>query len=158
MTARDRFTDAEWTTVGRAPFMTGVFIASSDLSDAIGIVRELLTVEALVAAEANKHRGLALAKQIFADIEAGTLSSDVGALNDEPETRTRALESVISAVRLVAANDPAQAPAYRDWLVRIAHGVAEATREGRVLRFAHRMSGHEKSALAELERALRAAA
>jgi hypothetical protein len=158
MTDRDLFTAAEWETVGRAPFMTGAFIVSADLSDAIGIVRELLTVEALVAQEAAKPDGLPIAKAISSDVEAGTLSTDVGVLNDEPQTRTHALESVVAAVRLVATNAPSVAPAYRAWLTHIAHGVAEATREGHVLGFARHVSATEKNALAELEHALSTAA
>jgi hypothetical protein len=158
MTDKDLFTASEWETVGRAPFMTGAYIVTADLSDAIGVVRELLTVEALVAKEAAKPDGLPLAKAISSDVEAGTLSTDVGALNDDPQTRTRALESVVAAVRLVATNAPSVAPAYRDWLTRIAHGAAEATREGHILGFARRVSDTEKTALAELEHALNSAA
>ena len=154
MTDRDLFTEEQWETVGRAPFMAGAFIVSADLSDAIGIVRELLTVDALVAQEAAKPDGLAIAKAISADVEAGILSTDVGVLNDEPATRSHALESVVAGVQLVATYAPAVAPAYRDWLKQIAHGVAEATREGHLLGFARKVSGSEKSALAELEHAL----
>jgi hypothetical protein len=158
MTDRDLFTAAEWETVGRAPYMTGAFIVSADLSDAIGVVRELLTVEALVAEEAAKPDGLPIAKAISADVESGTLSTDVGALTNEPQTRTHALESVVAAVRLVAVNAPSVAPAYRAWLTQIAHGVAHATREGHILGFARRVSETEKAALAELEHALNSVA
>jgi hypothetical protein len=154
MSDRDLFTTVEWETVGRAPFMAGAYIVTADLSDAIGVVRELLTVEELVAKEAAKPHGLPIAKDISADVEAGWLSTDVGALSDQPDARTHALEQVVKAVRLVAANAPSVAPDYRDWLTRIAHGVAEATREGHVLGFARRVSETEKTALAELENAL----
>lgn len=150
MTLKERFSPTEWTAVGRAPYMVGVLIVTSDLSDPIGIATELLTAEDVVAAEAHKNNGSPLAREIFADIEAQQLSTDVGDLGDDAGARSSALTALGVALAAVETHTPAEAEEYRAWLYRVAVAVAEATREGGTFLHRKKVSAEEKKALAEL--------
>jgi hypothetical protein len=73
------------------------------------------------------------------------------------ETPPAAMASTIkAAVAAVAAKDPAEAAAYRDTLMKIANGVAEAASEGGFLGMGKKLvSEQEQAALAEIANALK---
>jgi hypothetical protein len=150
MTLRDRFSDSDWEAVGRAPYMVSVLIVTSDLSDPIGIATELLTAESVVATEAAAPGSSPFAREIFADIEAQRLNTDVGVLGDDAGVRSAALEALGIALAAVETFAPAEAAEYRALLYRVAVAVAKATREGGNLFARKRISDGEKAALAEL--------
>jgi hypothetical protein len=150
MTLKQNFSDSDWTAVARAPYMVGVLIVTADLSDPISIATELLTAESVVAAEASTPDGTPIAREIFADIEAERVSTDVGALGDDGSARSAALRDLGMALAAVDTSAPAAARAYRAWLYRVAVAVAESTREGGHFFTRKRVSENEKRELAEL--------
>jgi hypothetical protein len=150
MTLKELFSDSDWTAVARSPYMVGVLIVTSDLSDPIGIATELLTAESVVASEADKPDGEPLAREIFADIEAQNINTDVGALGDDGSARSAALTELGVALAAIDTSAPTEAQRYREWLYAVAVAVAESTREGGHFFTRKRISADEKRELSEL--------
>lgn len=150
MTFKQNFNDSDWTAVARAPYMVGVLIVTSDLSDPISIATELLTAESVVAAEADNPDGEPIAREIFADIEAQNVDTDVGALGDDGSARSAALTELGIALAAIDTSAPTEAQRYREWLYSVAVAVAKSTREGGHFFTRKRISAEEKRELVEL--------
>jgi hypothetical protein len=71
------------------------------------------------------------------------------------EIRARAIEGVRQAASVVEAKAPADAQAYKDWLLHVSENVAKASKEGGFLGFGGvAVSDAEKATLAEIRTAL----
>ena len=75
--------------------------------------------------------------------------------NSPLEARTYLIAGCVQAARLVAEKAPAEAPAFRAWLLQLAREAAEATKKGGFLGFGGRsISPQEQTILHELATAL----
>jgi hypothetical protein len=101
-------------------------------------------------------------KAIVADLETGegrTAGRDYvksrmeGAKRED--IKARAIEGIRQAASVVDAKAPADAQAYKDWLLHVSENVAEASKEGGFLGFGGvAVSDAEKATLAEIRTAL----
>jgi hypothetical protein len=154
MSTKKDYTDAEWKSITTAPFLAGLFITMADPSGLAGIAKEALAVgKALADTEAGSQPEI-VASLVGALKEGGF--SGRPELPDLPKGDLAATRGAISghlkeAVSAIAARSPAEADAFKTWLVAAARKAAEAAKEGGFLGFGGTLvSEKEQSALAEL--------
>jgi hypothetical protein len=147
---REQFTQEEWQALCAAPWAVGRYMAAA-VGGKLQEVRELLAL------------GAALRRALVQDaddtlvgaVAAAILSDDrlIGGSNLHAADRTELLAAVAAAGTLVAASP--HGPAYRRWLIELAHVVATAEADGGFLGFGgEAFHAAEQIALAELTEAL----
>jgi hypothetical protein len=156
------FTAAEWQQVVGGVLMAGFAISAADPSGLWGLLKETFAsgralMEAKSSASANE-----LSKAVIADLESADGRANAqefvkqrlhGAKREE--IKQRALEVLRSAAAIVDQKAPADAPAFKGWLLEIANNVAEASKEGGFLGFGGvAVSQAEKATLSEIATAL----
>lgn len=162
MALKDAFSESDWNELARAPMITSFAVTAADPSGLLGIIKES-TASAKALAEAKN--------------ETGTLASEVVATYETAEGRESARECIVGMTRnrkpveataiavdrlqeigrIADANAPEHAAAFKEWLMKIAHSVAEAANEGGFLGFGgEKVSDAETRTIEEIERALHA--
>lgn len=154
MAIKDAFSAEEWQVVGAAPFLVGMYVVGVTPSGPILIVREMLTAEKAVALEAARSDGLPLVKEIEADLRADVLSRDLGRISGAPDTQTRVLTELATALALVGTRAPAMESAFRAWLYRLARKLTRTLPETGGHRAVRLVSDAEAAALARLAQTL----
>jgi hypothetical protein len=162
MANQNDFTAQEWILLLEAPMLAGMAVSAAEPSGLFGMLKEsFATGKLLVQAKADAGAN-ELVKAVAAAYETadGRKAASEG-LRDKlgqgqpNEIKVRALDTLRQVSALVAAKAPADAPAFKTWLARIAESVAEASKEGGFLGFGGvQVSEAEKATLAEISAAL----
>lgn len=155
MTDSLNFTESEWELLESAPMMAGLLVG--DLSAPEGWVNELNAV--FDAAEWSEHASGSLLLRAVTERMVAREGDSIDLPADLPgspaEARAHLIAGCRQAVKLVQQKLPAEAVAYRQWLLLLARKAAESTKEGGFLGIGGTViSAEERSALHELETAL----
>jgi len=160
MLAKADFTAEEWSVIRRAPFAAGLVVVAASPNGPFGVIKEMLAVSGtLIDVKLHGAPG-GLVKAIAADLytaEARQQSIPVELQAKAPDQlRTSALDACRQAAAIVEKKgEPAEAQAFKGWLVSVGKKVAEAAKEGGFLGFGGtRVSEREMSALKDLTAAL----
>ncbi len=155
MTSMLGFTEEEWAILESAPLLAA--LAVGDLSDPKRWLTELYAVmNAAEAAESEPQSVLIRAvteRMVAREGDSIDLPAD---LPENPmEARNYLIAGCLQALRLVMHRSPAEAVAFKYWLLELARKAAESTKEGGFLGIGgDRISAGERAALHELEAAL----
>jgi hypothetical protein len=156
------FKPDEWKQVVGGVFMAGFAITAADPSGLWGLLKETVASGKALLEAKTTPTGNELIKAIVSDFETAdgrTAGRDYvksrmeGAKREE--LKTRAVEAVRQAAKIVEAKAPTDASAYKEWLMHISQKVAEASKEGGFLGFGGvAVSDAEKATLSEIQSAL----
>jgi hypothetical protein len=161
MTAKDTFTDEEWTRLMRAPFVAGMAISLADPGGPIEAFKETsATLKAVLAAERGGDSDLVQA--IAEDTAAHARERKNPLAGFKPTSAATAgveiLDELKAAHGIVAAKaTEAEAEAFAAWLLAVAQAAADAAKEGGFMGFhAQRVSEGEQRMLDSIREALAA--
>ena len=157
MTTKAEFTDTEWETLVRAPMVAGMAITLADPGGPIEVVKETSAVLKFVTQESAGGDDL-----------VGAVTSELHDLVRQRKNPVRdfkprgadARQAILDELKragTIAAEKatPAEAEAYREWLLDCARRAAEAAKEGGFMGFnAVRVSEGEQRMLDQLAEAL----
>jgi hypothetical protein len=162
MASKATFSPEEWKQVLEGVFMAGLAVTAADPSGLWGTLKESFAsgramLEAKHSAAANE-----LMKAIVADLETSegrTSARDAVKTrlqgSDRAELKTRAVDTLKEVASIVDRKAPADAPAFKEWLVHISKQVADASSEGGFMGFGGApVSEAEKATLTEIAAAL----
>ena len=159
MATKTDFTADEWNQIQRGPFMAGLAVVAASPSGPFGVMKELFAVGKMLGEVKMQGTSNELIKALVADIEAGAKD-----LNAPAELKGKTSDQVksyaIDSCRQVALlaekkAKPDEAEGFKQWLVSVAHKVAEAAKEGGFLGFGGtRVSEQEAATIKELSTTL----
>lgn len=157
MSTKNDYTADEWKAITAAPFLAGLFVSMSDLSGIGGLTKEALAVGRVLNDGASS--GPEVVKSLAESLKAAGFSGrpELPQLptGDQAARRLALVQHIQNASSVIAAKSPAEAEAYKTWLLGAAKTVAEAAKEGGFLGFGGtRVSQDEQTALNELSTAL----
>jgi hypothetical protein len=162
MANKTNFSPDEWNQLVGGVFMAGFAVTVADLSGLWGLFKETFASGRALLEAKSSATGNELMKAIVSDLETSegrTAGRDYVKTRMEgakrEEIRARAIEGVRQAASVVEAKAPADAQAYKDWLLHVSENVAEASKEGGFLGFGGvAVSDAEKATLSEIRTAL----
>lgn len=158
MSTKADYTTEEWNSIAAAPFLAGLFISMSDPSGIAGVTKEALAVGRSLAdpkAAGDTEVLTSLAESLKAGGFSGRPQMPDLPKGDKAAARAAMIRHIQAASAAIASKSPAEAEAYKSWLVAAAQSVAEAAKEGGFLGIGGtRVSEEEQSALKELSSAL----
>ena len=156
MDVRAAFTDEEWKQVKDLPSFAALMIISSGGSGPIQMVHESTAAAKVIAGSQGNPDPLVAA--VVADLSH---RDDTDKPKPPEDTKSReAFRALVitqagAVAALLAEKAPDSAKPYSEWVLGLAHKVAEASREGSVMGFGGvRVSPEEAASLAELTSAL----
>lgn len=141
MSVQEAFTPEEWKRVIAAPMLVGMAVTAADAGGLFSAFQESAAVARAIASGAQGSAGLIaeVAKRYASfDNRAALMESVKAALGTAkaPAEVVAACETELGKIAgMVSVNAAADAPAFTDWLLGIAQGVAEAGKEGGFLGF-----------------------
>jgi hypothetical protein len=162
MATKASFTPEEWDRLLRSAVLAGMAVAAAEPSGLWGLIKESLAAsDALAEARADAGANV-LVKAVAADLataEGQTTARDGLRADPAGGEASDVKGRAIAELRLVAAllddKGPADAPAFKAWLLHIADRVAEASKEGGFVGFGGvQVSEAERATLAEISDAL----
>jgi hypothetical protein len=139
MAVQERFTPEEWQAVVAGPVDAGMLIAFVQPQGPIGLAHEMRAIyEATVTGVINspselvREVGAVLARQKGEGGEADQLkaSAERAKAHAPGDPQAFFLQQLTRAAALVGQKAPADAPAYKHWLVACAERTAQAAKEG----------------------------
>jgi hypothetical protein len=147
------FTPSDWQKVEAAPFMAGLAVAYSDLSNKVAIADEAsATGNAIKAASSSSSEIVRTIATRFAAGQRPTLPSIP---NAPAEAQNALVEGCTTAVALVKSKAPGEADTFAAFLLDCANATANAAREGGFIGVGFKkVSEGEQLALANLALAL----
>ena len=167
MVVQERFTPEEWQAVVAGPVEAGMLIAFAQPQGPFGLAHELraiydATVTGVINAPSELVRevGAVLARQKGEGGAADQLkaSAEQAKAHSPGDPQAFFLGQITRAAALVGQKAPADAPAYKAWLVACAEKTAQAAREGGFFGFGGvQVTPRETAALDRLRSALDAA-
>jgi hypothetical protein len=169
MTTKADYTENEWEQIRTAPAAVGMYIVAAD-PRGFDMFKEMIATASAV----RKHQPDAPAQELVAailadmpeasparaeseQVEESSGTTPTTEVNESDLSKEAILSKVLEAVSVVETKAvPAEATAFKAWLVEIADSVANAAKEGGFLGFGgQRVTEKEKAALAELKQALK---
>lgn len=165
MADRTTFTADEWNQVMQGVMAAGIAVTAAEPSGLWGMLKEgMASSRALLGAKTDGGA----TPLTTAIVEGFERSEDRNAARDglqaalkgakPDEIKTRCIEAVRQAAAIVDAKAPADASAFKAWLLQISQSVAEAAKEGGFLGFGGTpVSEAEKATVAEISSALKVA-
>jgi len=158
VTAKSDFTEDEWATLLRAPFVGGMAITFADPGGPIEVVKETSAVLRFATGSASEQRD-DLVGEIAREIRelAGQRKNPVADFKPRGAMAgQQILDELSRANEIVGAKaTPEEAQAFREWILESAQRAAEAAKEGGFMGFrAERVSQGEKDMLAQLRSTL----
>jgi hypothetical protein len=164
MSGRAPFSDEDWAGVLQAPILAGLAVTAAEPGGLLGALREsaamarALKTAAATAAEGDLVAEVAKAFKIPAEREAASAAVKALAEGLSPaELVTASIARLAAIMRRIETAAPAQADAYRAFLLGLARDTAEASREGGFLGIVGvRVSEAEQKTLDDLSAALSA--
>jgi hypothetical protein len=153
MTAKQDFTDQEWTRIRRAPLVAGVAISLADPGGPIEVAKE--SVASLRSATLPPSQEELLAS-VALDVQALAQQRQNPLGDFRPKSGQQVLEELRGVNELVTAKaTPEEAAAFRRWLVAAAQVAADAAKEGGFLGFgAEQVSAGEQRMLDQVRAAV----
>jgi hypothetical protein len=154
MTAKQDFTDEEWTRIRRAPLVAGVAIALADPGGPIELAKE--TMASLRSATLPPSQEELLAS-VALDVQALTQHKQNLLGDFKPKNGQQVLDELRGVNELVTAKaTPEEAEAFRRWLVAAAQAAADAAKEGGFMGFGgEQVSAGEEQMLDQVRAALK---
>ena len=162
MVSKADFTPEEWKTVLSSPMLASMAVTLAEPSGLWGILKEGMASGRALLDASNDANASGIAKAIVADIGDAAGRTDAREAmkaqfsgKSPEEMKRQILVGLSEAARVVDAKAPAEARAFKAWLVDLARKVAEASSEGGFLGFGGvKVSDAEKASIADVERAL----
>lgn len=158
MSVKDKFTPEEWNSLLRAPMLASYAVAGADPSKKEGFIQEMSAVADAIVEGGQGATKDSLLGAVVADIVANAQDEKRGQTEKLPvsDVKGRALENCRAvAVLLRQKVSPEEAQEYKSWVVRVAHKVASAAKEGGFLGFGgSQVSGSEVETINEIGAAL----
>jgi hypothetical protein len=153
MTAKQDFTDEEWTRIRRAPLVAGVAIALADPGGPIELAKE--TMASLRSATLPPSQEELLAS-VALDVQALTQHKQNLLGDFKPKNGQQVLDELRGVNELVTAKATSEeAEAFRRWLVAAAQAAADAAKEGGFMGFGgEQVSAGEEQMLDQVRAAL----
>jgi hypothetical protein len=153
MTAKQDFTDEEWTRIRRAPLVAGVAIALADPGGPIELAKE--TMASLRSATLPPSQEELLAS-VALDVQALTQHKQNLLGDFKPKNGQQVLDELRGVNEVVTAKaTPEEAEAFRRWLVAAAQAAADAAKEGGFMGFGgEQVSAGEQRMLDQVRAAL----
>jgi hypothetical protein len=159
MTAKDTFTDEEWTRLMRAPFVAGMAISLADPGGPIEAFKETsATLKAVLAARQGGESELVQA--VAQDTEAHARERKNPLAGFKPTSAANAGVEILGELKaahgIVAEKaTPEEADAFATWLLAVAQAAADAAKEGGFMGFhAERVSEGEQRMLDSIRETL----
>ena len=153
------FNAQEWKTITTAPVAAGLLVALADPSGPIGIAKEAMAVNDAIEQSANGSGSEVVKSVAKWARDAGRLDAPRNLPGDKTKLKKVLLDSIQQSAAIIRAKAPNEATQFRQFLLDVAERAAAASKEGGFLGFGGvRVSGDEKSLLAELSAALGAPA
>jgi hypothetical protein len=159
MAAKSDFTSEEWSLLCKSPMLAGLVVVAASPSGPIGVVKEMVAMGRLIAETKAKSGGNSLVDAVVADVTTRegmeqAKPVEIKGMSAE-QARTHALEQLRKAGALVDQKASADAAGFKQWLLEVSKGVAEASKEGGFLGFGGTLvSEEEKAALRDTASAL----
>jgi hypothetical protein len=162
MADRSTFTPAEWSLLLESVMMAGIAVTAAEPSGLLGVLKEGMATSGTLMRAREDASANALVKAVAASFETAEGRSAArdglkGRLEGArpADVTARCLERLRQARALLEEKAPDDAPAFKDWLLRIGRHTAEAAKEGGVLGFGGvAVSEKEQATLAEISAAL----
>src|SRR5262245_18737374 len=160
---KSSFTKEEWTLLLESPMMAGMAITAADPSGLWGLLKESFVGGNALAKALSDPGTNPLVKAIAGDFstsEARTAARDglkaKFAGGQAADVKTKSVEALRQVSAVLAAKAPGDAAAFKNWLLQISQGTAEAASEGGGLLGIGgvQVSEAEKATLAEISNAL----
>jgi hypothetical protein len=153
MTAKQDFTEEEWTRIRRAPLVAGVAIALADPGGPIELAKE--TMASLRSSTLPPSQEELLAS-VALDVQAMTQHKQNLLGDFKPKNGQQVLDELRGVNELVTAKaTPEEAEAFRRWLVAAAQAAADAAKEGGFMGFGgEQVSAGEQRMLDQVRGAL----
>jgi hypothetical protein len=150
LAGRTNYSDDEWNALRRAMISSAVIVSMAE-GGGSDMIKEMLAVSEHLLGARRGHRSQLVRE--LADIQRFTSGFQTGMSAAQYEGP--ALESIRSAMALVTARTPAEAPAFRQFLLGLAETAANANKEGGLMGVGgSRISAAEASAIARVRQAL----
>lgn len=156
MDVKSQFAGDEWNTVAQAPFYVSAAIGFADIGGPFAAMKEGMSLARSVQGAMDGSDG-ELAKAVAGGIRQHRPNREelTGGAKSPDAAQDHAVAKLGEIAGLVRAKAPDGADAFTAWLSQLAHGVAEAGKEGGFLGFGgERVSESERNALAEIDQAL----
>ena len=134
MADRTAFSDDEWTSMVRAPFLAGLLVASASPSGMLGSIKEAFAAKKLLTETRENAGQNALVDLVVADLETddGRSRADLlhlANLGSADATRS-AYQTLKSASQAAYQHAPGEANGYAQWLLELGKVVASASVDG----------------------------
>jgi hypothetical protein len=154
MTAKQDFTEEEWTRIRRAPLVAGVAIALADPGGPIELAKE--TMASLRSSTLPPSQEELLAS-VALDVQAMTQHKQNLLGDFKPKNGQQVLDELRGVNELVTAKATSEeAEAFRRWLVAAAQAAADAAKEGGFMGFGgEQVSAGEEQMLDQVRAALK---
>jgi hypothetical protein len=160
VTTKADYTAEEWELLLRAPLTVGMAVIAASPSGPIGVIQEMSAIARVMGEARPGDEPHTLISALIADVHAGHRPGGVMPPTQRLEDlKGHALATCQEVSALLARKAPAsEADGFKRWLITVAHGVAEAAKEGGVLGIGGvRVSAAEQALLAELAAVLEVA-
>ncbi|HKR02173.1 MAG TPA: hypothetical protein VJT09_15965 [Pyrinomonadaceae bacterium] len=138
MGVKEKFTTEEWKSLLRAPMLVSYAVAGSDPSGKEDFIKEMSAVADAIIEGGQGARQDSLVSAVVSEIVANADDDQRGQTEkvSNAEVKGRALENCRAVAGLLREKAPAEdADEYKKWIVRVAHRVASAAKEGGFLGF-----------------------
>jgi hypothetical protein len=156
MSTKNDYSAEEWKAIMGAPVAAGLYMTLADASGPVGIAKEAMAVGKAITESAATD-----APEIVKALAEGVRTAGGRPeLPDVPKTdraqmKVALISALQNAIGAVAAKSPAEAEAFKTWLVSVATRVAHASKEGGFLGIGGtEVSTEEQEALKQLASAL----
>ena len=156
MSTKNDYSTDEWKAIAAAPVVAGLFITLSDESGPIGIAKEAMAVGKAITESASGDAP-EVVKALAEGVKSAGGRPELPDLpkGDRAQSKAALIGAIKTAVTAVETKSPAEAAAYKNWLVSVAAKVAQASKEGGFLGFGGTLvSAEEREALGELAQTL----
>ena len=153
MTAKQDFTDEEWTRIRRAPLVAGVAISLADPGGPIEVAKETMATLRSATLPPSQEELLA---SVALDVQALTQHKQNPLGDFKPKNGQQVLDELRGVNELVTAKaTPEEAEAFRGWLVAAAQAAADAGKEGGFMGFGgEQVSAGEQQMLGQVRAAI----
>jgi hypothetical protein len=155
MTSKDDFTDEEWVRVRRAPLVVGMAISLADPGGPIELTKETMASMRSATVPPTQEELLAA---VALDLQSMTQNKENPLGGFKPRSGDEVLAELRDVNATVTAKaTPAEAEAFRAWLLVTAQAAADAAKEGGFMGFgAHQVSEGETAMIEQVRSALAA--
>ena len=158
MSVKDKFTPEEWNSLLRTPMLASYAVVGADPSKEEGFIQEMSAVADAIIEGSQGAMKDSLLGAVVADIVANAEDEKRGQTEKMSvgDVKGRALENCRTVAALLQQKaSPEEAQEYKSWVVRVAHHVASAAKEGGFLGFGGaQVSGSEVETINEIGAAL----